>query len=371
MTSKLKLLVACSSVSVAMLCSAPALAAGTASGTDIVNTVNVNYSVNTIPQDVVTATNTFKVDRKIIFSLVEAATTGTTTVTPGATGQITRFQLTNASNDTLDFGISVLQQATGTDVAHGLKDAFDLTSLAFFVDTNGNGTYEAATDTATVIDNLAPDQSRFIFVIGNIPSTVTNGQKAGVQMTATALETNGTTITATTDTTTNGAMTVETVFADVVKTGIGGISPARDGKDVATDSYTVSTAALSIFKSSRVLSDGVTPAGSTMRPKSLPGAVVEYCISVVNAAGAATATGVSISDLVPANTTYVPNSIKLNATVTTPGATQTCAAGTVATDDATDTDGGSFGTPANTVVGTLADLTAGQSRALIFHATIN
>lgn len=368
MTSKLKLLVACSSVSVAMLCSAPAFAGGTAPGTDILNTVNVNYQVGTIPQTVATASDTFKVDRKIIFSLVEAAATGTTTVTPGQTAQVARFQLTNTSNDTLDFNLAALQQASTTNAAHGGQDGFDLTAFSFFVDANGDGIYQSATDTATIVDNLGLDQSRFIFVIGNVPLTATNGQIAGVQLTATAREgATGAAITAATDATANGAATVETVFADVAKTGVGGASIARDGIDVATDSFTVSAAVLSVFKSSRVISDGV----STSNFKAVPGAVVEYCISVANASGAAAATNISISDLVPTNTTYVPASVRINGTVTTPGAGQTCAGGTAATDSSADADGGSFGTPANTVVGSLTNITGGNSSALIFRATIN
>lgn len=367
MTSTLKLLAACSTVSIAMLCSAPAFAGGTAPGTDILNTVNVNYQVGTVAQTAVSATDTFKVDRKIIFSLVEAATTGTTSVNPGQAAQVTRFQLTNTSNAILDFSLAAIQQATATNAAHGGQDGFDLTAFSFFVDANGNGTYESGTDTATTVDNLGIDQSRFIFVVGNVPLTATNGQIAGVQLSATALEAAGGAITAVGDSTVNGATTVETVFADAAKTGIGGTSAARDGIDVATDSYTVSSAVLSVFKSSRVISDGV----SASNFKSIPGAVVEYCISVANATGGATATNISISDLVPTNTTFVPASIRINGTVTSPGVSQTCSGGTATTDSAADADGGSFGTPANTVAGSLTNIAGGNSSALIFRATIN
>lgn len=350
-----------------MLCSAPAFAGGTAPGTDIMNTVNVNYQVGSVAQTAVSASNTFKVDRKIIFSLVEAATTGTTTVSPGQTEQVARFQITNTSNDTLDFSLAGIQQATATNAAHGGQDGFDLASVAYFVDANGNGTYEPATDTATVVDNLGLDQSRFIFAVGNVPLSATNGQIAGVQLTATALESTGGAITAVGDTTVNGATTVETVFADTVKTGIGGASAARDGIEVATDSFTVSAAVLTVFKSSRVISDGV----SASNFKTIPGAVVEYCISVANASGGAAATNISISDVVPTNTTFVPASIRINGTVTTPGVGQSCSGGVAASDSAADADGGSFGTPANTVAGSLSNITGGTSSALIFHAIIN
>ncbi len=370
MTSKLKLLVACSSVPLVMLSSVPAFAAGTAQGTGITNTVNVNYNVGGVPQTQQTAGDTFVVDRKIIFTAVQAATTGTTAVNPGASAQVTRFQVTNSSNDTLDFLLATANQSTSTATANGGTDAFDVTGLTLFVDNvSGGGTvgvYDPGIDTATTIDDLVADASRFVFVLGNVPALpgVSNGQVAGVTLTATARNSAGTAITAATDATVNGANTVETVFADAAKSGIGGVSAARDGIDVATDDYTVSSAVLSVFKSSRVIFDnlnGPNTNGDPTNPKSIPGATVEYCISVSNAAGGALATNINISDLVPTNMTYVASSIRINTAVTNPGlATQSCGTGSA---------GGTFGS--NTVSGALTDLSGGQSLGLAFRAMIN
>ena len=142
---------------------------------------------------------------------------------------------------------------------------------------------------------------------------------------------------------------------------------ARNGTSWAYDDYTVSAPVLSVAKTSRIVSDGV----SASNPKAIPGAVVEYCISVANGAGGATASGVVISDLVPANTTYVPASIRVNATVTTPGPTQTCSGGTAVTD-AVDADAGDFGTPtANTAYGDLTPIAASTANAFIFRVTLN
>jgi uncharacterized repeat protein (TIGR01451 family) len=358
MTSKLKLLVASSVVPLTMLSAMPAFAAGTTQGTSVLNNVTVDYQVGGVAQTQKTASDTFVVDRKIIFTVAEAATTGTTSVTPGLTAQVTRFQVTNTSNDTLDFLLAAAQQTTGTSAAHGGTDAFDLTGFAVFVDANGNGTYEAGTDTATSIDNLAADQSRFVFIIGDIPLAATNGQIAGVTLTGTARNADGSAITAATDATANGAGTVETIFADAVKSGVGGTSAARDGIDVATDDYTVAAPTLTVFKSSRIVSDPV----SSSNPKAIPGAIVEYCISVANAAGGATATNINVSDVVPALTTYIASSILLNATVTSPGAGQTCTGGTA---------GGTYTAGTTTVAGTLANIAGGSSSALIFRVTLN
>lgn len=360
MTSKLKLLVTSSGVSLAMLCSAPAFAGGTAPDTLIRNTVNVNFQVGGVSQTQQTAFDDFKVDRKVIFSLAEKGSS-TTTVNPGQVAQITSFILTNTSNDTLDFSISPSQLVGGT-AAHGGTDTFDVTNLQVCLDANTDNVCDSTAVSAVTgltVDNLIADANVTILVFGDVPLSATNGQVAGISMSATALFSNGTAITAATDATVNSANSVETIFADVAKSGVGGTSAARDGIDVATDDYTVEAAILSVFKSSRVISDGVS--GSNF--KSIPGAVVEYCISVANAAGGTTATNVSISDLVPTDVTFVTGSIRINAAVTDIGtATQSCGLGGA---------GGTFTAGTRTVSGTLNNIAGGQSQGLAFQATIN
>ncbi|APG62573.1 hypothetical protein LPB140_07000 [Sphingorhabdus lutea] len=346
MTSKLKFLTASALGGIAMLSSGSAFAAGTLQGVDINNTVSVSFSVGGVAQTAQTASDTFKVDRKVIFTVQEATPTGTTSVSPGATGQITTFLVSNTSNDTLDFNLAATQLAGGT-AAHGGTDVFDVTGLQFFVDVNNNGTYEAGTDTATVIDNLAPDASRRVFILGNIPSTATNGQVAGVTLTATARNSDGSAITAATDATAN-TTAVETIFADT----------GRDGVEAAGDDYTVAGAVLSVSKLSRVVSDGV----SASNPKAIPGAVIEYCIAVSNAAGAATATGVNITD----NLSLIPN-VTYDATFT-PKMNGTAVTGSTCTPGA---DNGTYTGGTNTVSGTLNNIAAGQTRTFVFRVTIN
>lgn len=350
MTSKLKYLVATSIVTATMMSASSAYAAGTLVGTDINNNVSVAFQVGGVAQTAATASNTFKVDRKVNFTVVEATPTGTTTVVPGqlATGAnpaYTTFTVTNTTNDTLDFGLAAAQQATAAIAQHGGTDAFDVTGLTYFVDANGNGTYEPGTDTATTIDNLAPDTSVKVFIVGAIPLSTTNGQVAGVQLTGTAKNSDGTAITAATDATANTDL-VETIFADT----------GRDGIESAKDDFTVSAAVLTVSKLSRVVSDGV----SATNPKAIPGAFVEYCITVSNAAGAATATNVNVSD----NLALVPN-VTYDATFTPK------VDGTVVTGN-TCTAGGTNGAFASNVVsGTLTNIPAGSTRTLVFRVTIN
>lgn len=365
MTSKLKLLVASAVIPAVFLNAVPAMAAGTTQGTSVLNNVTVDFQVGGVNQTQQNASNTFVVDRKIIFTINEKAPTGTTSVNPNSTSQRTTFLLTNTSNDTLDFTVTPANIVGGT-AAHGGTDVFNVNNLLICLDANADNNCDAAAAASLTVDNLAADANVTILILGDIPITATNGQVANVSATATALNSNGTAITAATDSTVNGMGTVETIFADVAKSGNGGTSAARDGIDVATDDYTVAAALLSVAKTSRIISDGV----SASNFKSVPGAVVEYCISVTNAAGGATATGITVRDVVPSDLTYSATTILVDATVVSPGASQTCSAGTGVTD-ATDADAGQYNSGLTRVEGTLSNIAAGTSRALIFRATIN
>jgi uncharacterized repeat protein (TIGR01451 family) len=334
----------------AVLAAAPAHAAGTSSGTVITNTVLVDYQVGGVSQTQRTAADSFTVDRRINLTVAEVGTV-TTPVVPGQTGASTAFTVTNTSNAPLDFALTAAQLAGGT-AAHGGTDAFDVTAFSLFRDVNGDNSYTAGTDTPiTFIDELAADASVTILVVGNVPLTATNGQVAGVRLTATAREagvtgTQGAAITQTTGANTAG---VDTVFADTA----GVADAARDGAHSDDDDYTVVTAALNVTKTSRVVSD---PLNNTTNPKMIPGAVVEYCIAIQNT-GAAAATSVNIDDSVPTQLTFSAGSILLNGTVTG----STCNADGVA--------GGTYTAPL--VEGTIASIAAGTTRTLVFRATVN
>ncbi len=350
MTSKLKFLVgisvlACSSIGGVNA----AHASGTTQGTDILNNVTVDFQVGGVNQTQATASDTFQVDRVVRFTLVESATivNGTTTVVPGQTDAVTAFTLTNTSNDVLDFSLVASQIASAGATPTG-TDAFDVSNLAFFIDVDDDGVFNPAVDTVTSIDNLAADDSVTVFVIGDIAISQINGDVSGVTLTGTALNSDGSTITASTDADVNTAG-VETIFGDT----------GRDGVEAANDDYTVSAAELSVAKVSRVISDPV----SSTNPKAIPGAVVEYCIAVSNAAGGATATGVTLSDNLSTITgvTFVPSSAFVDGT-TFDATTSTCAAGTTAATYTAATD---------TVSGTLTDIAGGETRTLVFQVTID
>ena len=351
--NKFKLLTAAGLAALVAGVSGTANAAGTVAGVTITNTVSVNFQVGGVSQTAQSASNAVTVDRKVIFTMTAGATT--TSVSPGQTAAVTTYTLTNTSNDTLDFALAAANQSGGT-AAHGGTDVFDVSNFKYYADTNANGVYDAGTDTLiTYVDEVAPDASKTIFVVADIPIGATNTQVSGIVLTATAeaggtAGTQGAVLTATAGANTSG---IDTVFADVA----GATDSANDGKYSVKGDYTVSAAVLTVNKYSTLISDPIN--GST-NPKAIPGAVMEYCIAVSNGAGAATATGLSISDPLPSTVTYsAAYGIFINGTVT----------GGVCNADGS--SGGSFSASPATVSGTLSNLAAGAAGTLRFRVTIN
>lgn len=184
------------------LVSQSALAAGTASNTTISNLSTLNYSVGGVSQTAIgssptgntsgagTAT-TFVVDNKVNLTVAESNATVTSS-SPGATNQITTFTVTNNGNTAQGYNL-VAANATGSPTVFGVADNIDATVSALFVDSNGNGIYNAGVDTATAISSLAPDASVSVFVLATIPAGATNGQQAVVTLTATTTTTGTTT----------------------------------------------------------------------------------------------------------------------------------------------------------------------------------
>jgi uncharacterized repeat protein (TIGR01451 family) len=341
MTRNMRLFASASVLAVAALGAPPALAAGTASGTTITNNVSVAFKVGGIDQTASTASNDFTVDRKIIFTVAEDGS-ATTAVTPGSTASVTTFVVTNTSNTTLDFSLTATQITTGSSGAHSNTDGYDVTNLAVYADTNGNNTYDAG-DTRTFVDELAPDTSVRVFIIGDTPLGTANGGVAAVRLAASAREggsggSQGLALSQ--DNGANQEDVVDTVFADT----------GRDNSENALDDYTVAAANLTVVKTSTVISD---PINTTTNPKMIPGALVEYCITVANAAGAATATNITISDTLPTDTTYVNNSIYVDGDAS-------CANGSL---------GGSQA--AGVVTAPLSNIAGGATRSTRFRVTVN
>lgn len=295
------------------LISQNALAAGTASNTTISNLSTLNYSVGGVAQTAIgssptgntsgagTAT-TFTVDNKVNLTVAESGGS-VTSVSPGATNQIATFSVTNNGNTAQGYNL-VGANATGTPTVFGVADDTDVTVSALFVDSNGNGVYNAGVDTATAISSLAPDASVSVFVLATIPAGSTNGQQAVITLTATTTTAGTTTpVAATVGANTAG---VDIVFADAANAISDPLAAntARDAIGIAQDAYRVVSSVVTVTKTATVLCD---PLNGITSPKNIPGAIVQYSIVVSNAAGTgASATLTTVTDTLAATVTHDP-----------------------------------------------------------------
>jgi uncharacterized repeat protein (TIGR01451 family) len=346
-----------------LLVAAQSGAVGTDAGTDISNTASVDYDVNGVDQpDVNSNTETFEVDRRI--NLVVAEVGGLyTDVSPGQTLQVLTFTVTNSSNAPLDFDLAVAQDTTGVTEAHGGTDDFDVTPQ-IFVDSNDNDVYDDGVDTEAFLDEIIEDDTVSVFIVSTIPLGQANGNTSGLTLTAIAAEPGTAGTLGGNVTQTAGAedpLDVDTVFGD----GAGDTDAVRDGQHSDDDAYRVQTAALTVTKTSTVISD---PFNGTSDPKRIPGAEIEYCITVENT-GTAAATSVVLTDVLTGQpVTYVAGSIFSEDTG------GTCTGGDSEDDDDTgadETDPNAGSEDSGTVTITFPNLPAGATKSGRFRVTIN
>ena len=366
-----------------------ALAVGTAASTQINNRATVSYQVSGVSQTPIESSPTgnsnpgtnngantqFVVDRKIDL-VVQEVGAAVTTVTPGAMNQVTTFFLRNDGNDTQGFTLAGTNQANGSTVAFSaILDAFDSTNVRVFVESTA----------CTGVGQARPELRRGLGY-GDDDSDARRGRlrvrvrrvgyadlrRPTVRARSCASRRRRafpTTLAALTQTAgAETATVVDVVFAD---TATGG-QTARDAAAFADDIYVISAAALSVGKTSTVISD---PFNLLVNPKAIPGATVEYAITLTNT-GAQPASVVTITDPIPTNTTFATGTYNAGASNVqiSVGATNTfCVAEAGGTDSNADgcvrTAGGvlTVGSPALTTVAT----GAGNAVTMRFRVTIN
>lgn len=273
-----------------------AYAAGTDAGTSITSTFTVNYEVGGVAQAPLSPAYTpFVVDRRV--NLAITADNSPLTVSPNAQDQVLQFTITNSTNSVVDVGLGVLD---------GASDNFNPTGVSVFVESGANANYQPLEDTAVFIDELLEDATQIVYVVGDIPGAATDTQTGALVLTATA-KAGGVAATEGADLVETAALDNPAVVENVFGDAAGATDAAQDGKISATGIYTVTATTISVTKTSTVISD---PFSGTTDPKAIPGATIQYCISVTNTGGTA-ATNVAVDDAIPVGTTYVAESIKV------------------------------------------------------------
>jgi len=309
-----------------LLSSQPAWALGTTAGTDITNAATADYFIGVTPLTATSNTTTTTVDELMNVTVVGQDAGSQVTVGPGDTNQVLTYQITNTGNGTDNYSLTASNQ---------VGDDFDATSIAIYLD-DGDGVFNAAD---ILLDGsndpvMNADDVITVFVVADIPAGLFDGNIANINLTVgsnTAIGAPGTA---------------------VVGGGDGGtdaVVGASGGADSATESYVVSNVVVSLLKSVSI----VDPFGGS---DPAPGATITYSIDVT-VTGGGTASAVVISDPIPANTTYVSNSMTLG--------------GGALTDAVDGLDGADFDiTAPNMVTVDMGDLTAG-TQTITFEVTIN
>ena len=308
------------------ICALPAHAAGTLAGTSIDNVATATYGD---PGDETTINSnpvSLRVDELLDLSIA-SADPGDVATSPGATGQVLSFTLSNAGNGSEAFALSA-QTALG-------GDDFDPTFTSIVLDTNGNGAYDAGADTVYVAGSndpvLAPDASLRVFILSSIPAGAANAARGRARLSATAV---------------TGSGDPGTSFAGLGQGGGDAIVGATRAAGDDTGVYAVSAATLSLAKSALI----ADPFGGTAQ---VPGATITYTLRA-SAAGSGSVPNVRVRDAVPAGTSYTAGSITLDG---------------ASLSDASDADAASFG--AGAVAVALGSLAAGDERVVTFQVRID
>jgi len=344
-----QLLGAVSAFALVAMTSAPALAQGTSAGSIIRNEVSVSYNVGGITQNAETASDEFTVDQRVNVTVTSVGSA--TVVNPGQNGAGIAFDVTNLSNSTVDLDLAAaLRNGTSANIGN----------FRIYRDTDGNRVLDAAELAANPITYLdevgssATGVTVAVIVLADFGLNAVNADTFDVTLTANA-HAAGTANTLGAELTESATNTVniDTVLFD----GQGDTDQARDGAFSDTGTYTVAGAVVTVAKSSRVVED---PVNGINNPKAIPGATVEYCITVANASGAVTATDVGVSDDLPFDVTFIANSIFVDGDAN-------CANGTSGGNFTTGTGPGGE----DQVVGDLSDVAGGQTRSLYFRVLID
>jgi len=279
----------------ALLLSQASFAGGTDAGTIVENTATISYSVGGAAQAPVTsAVADFKVDQKV--DLTVTGNSGANIIVSPSTARATTgnkltYVLSNDGNSPQDFKINVthlgtedFDAGTGTTAAPQAPEA-----CQFTID---GGAANAMTAIPTV--SLAKDATATIVVMCSMPNRpdVDDGHESTIDVLATAVDGAGAIMAE--STIADREDDVDVVLAD--GTGTPTDNADRNAMHSDTQTYEIDVPMLTVVKTSAVISD---PLNGTTLPKRIPGAVIEYTITVENTSDSV-ASGLTVTDVLTA-----------------------------------------------------------------------
>jgi uncharacterized repeat protein (TIGR01451 family) len=308
----------------------PALSAGTPAGTVIDNMARVDFEIAGTPLTQNSNVSSITVQERI--DVIVVLQSPPVQVAANDTNRALLFTVTNTGNGSEAFQLAINSIIVG--------DNFDPVPSAtpIFFDTDASGDFTVG-DTAYVLGSndplLAADASLDILILNDIPGFVVDGNLGRSELTADSV---------------TGTGAPGDVFLLQGDGNTDAILGTTGGTGTDTGEYIVGDVQINILKAVSVLNQfgGLEP---------IPGATLTYAVTV-EVTNTGTATNSVFNDLIPADTTYVPGSISLNAAGLT---------------DVIDADVGELDTSgAPTVVVRLGNLTQADGiQTVVFQVTID
>jgi uncharacterized repeat protein (TIGR01451 family) len=261
-------------------------------GTGVTNTATLSYTSGTTTIGGINSTVDFVVDRKVIFSVTDNQLGADPVAVNAGDDAVTVYTIQNDSNAPISFLLPV--PPTGTTYSY--VDPTDGTTLITVESTDSAAIIPLATGNATTPVTVE------ITVTLTVPNDADSGDQIFTPLNIVAVE-------PATNATIGGGVTAgdqivatessEAWDEDVIQTITIGDLLNADGVSVELDNtqeFVVAASDIALVKSVAILSD---PVNGTTNPKAIPGAVVEYTLTITNS-GLIAATDVVLSDAVPA-----------------------------------------------------------------------
>lgn len=279
--SQIMVLAAVLIIMAAMIPTSAMATTNTTAGTEIVNRAQISYKVGGISQTAVTNGTAFLVGRK--YDLLVSWQDGSSiSANAGDLYKSLIFNTTNLGNDTFDFFLTLTSNTNASiqNVAMTVDDAVCETTDPLLAQ---DATY------GYILNDVAIGVSNRICVFYNISNSVPNNTTLPIIMIANAglgSSAAGSGFQAET----GGAFAnnlIQVLYTDIA----GDADSAKDRMHSDMGSFSIAAPIISVTKTATVVSD---PAGSAS-PKAVPGAVIEYRVTVRND-GAALANSVEIYD---------------------------------------------------------------------------
>ncbi len=153
-----------------------------AAGDNITNIATIDYKIAGV-KATATASTSFIEDRLINFIVSKINDGIYDPVIAGMNGALMSFSVLNTGNSSQDFLLAAVN--TTPNPFSSLTDSFNAQiPMRVFVESGVTPGYQAAQDTATYIDELAPNTAITVYVVANIPAGLTNNEVAAVALIA-------------------------------------------------------------------------------------------------------------------------------------------------------------------------------------------